>query len=386
MSTKKFQMSRRTLLAGAALGAGTTALSIKTPLIAAQPPPRSIASKYGPPSGVAKLNANENPYGPSPTAIKAMSEAIQKGAYYANASVTKLKSMIAERNDVSTDHIMITSGSSGALMYLAAAVSQSGHIIGPDLFWDTTSKMGTRNSPFGLKYLPKTEDLSIDLKKMYQSINSETALVQVTNPNNPTGMLLDADELSDFSKKASKKTMVLIDEAYNELTDDPDKNSMLPLVKQGENVVIARTFSKIYGLAGMRVGYMIAKPETIEMASAFGLGDYSLNLAGVAGAIACYNDFEFLDYSKSKIVEAKQMIQEALSQEGLNSLPSQTNFMFIDLKDLNAEKFRAAMADQGILIRGIYRDYTNWSRVSMGKLEDVQKFVDALPNSIELVA
>ena len=294
--------------------------------------------------------------------------------------------MIAERNDVSTDHIMITSGSSGALMYLAAAVSQSGHIIGPDLFWDTTSKMGTRNSPFGLKYLPKTEDLSIDLKKMYQSINSETALVQVTNPNNPTGMLLDADELSDFSKKASKKTMVLIDEAYNELTDDPDKNSMLPLVKQGENVVIARTFSKIYGLAGMRVGYMIAKPETIEMASAFGLGDYSLNLAGVAGAIACYNDFEFLDYSKSKIVEAKQMIQEALSQEGLNSLPSQTNFMFIDLKDLNAEKFRAAMADQGILIRGIYRDYTNWSRVSMGKLEDVQKFVDALPSTIELVA
>ena len=249
MSTKKFQISRRTLLAGAALGAGTTALSIKTPLIAAQPPPRIIASKYGPPSGVAKLNANENPYGPSPTAIKAMSEAIQKGAYYANASVTKLKSMIAERNGVSTDHIMITSGSSGALMYLAAAVSQSGHIIGPDLFWDTTSKMGTRNSPFGLKYLPKTEDLSIDLKKMYQSINSETALVQVTNPNNPTGMLLDADELSDFSKKASKKTIVLIDEAYNELTDDPDANTMIPLIKEGYNVVVARTFSKIYGLA-----------------------------------------------------------------------------------------------------------------------------------------
>ncbi len=142
MSTKKFQMSRRTLLTGTALGVGTTALSIKTPLIAAQPPSRIIASKYGPPTGIAKLNANENPYGPSPKAIKAMSEAIKKGAYYANASVAKLKSMIAERNDVSTDHIMITSGSSGALMYLAAAVSQSGHIIGPDLFWDTTSKMG----------------------------------------------------------------------------------------------------------------------------------------------------------------------------------------------------------------------------------------------------
>ena len=118
---------------------------------------------------ITSLDANENPYGPSPTAIKAMSEAIQKGAYYANASVTKLKSMIAERNGVSTDHIMITSGSSGALMYLAAAVSQSGHIIGPDLFWDTTSKMGTRNSPFGLKYLPKTEGSGVSpLKRRYQ--------------------------------------------------------------------------------------------------------------------------------------------------------------------------------------------------------------------------
>ena len=85
-------------------------------------------------------------------------------------------------------------------------------------------------------------------------------------------------------------------------------------------------------------------------------------------------------------IEAKHLTLGALGQAGLNSLPSQTNFMFIDLKDLNAEKFRAAMADQGVLIKGIYRDYSNWSRVSMGKLEDVQKFVHALPRTIELVA
>ena len=211
-------------------------------------------------------------------------------------------------------------------------------------------------------------------------------MVQITNPNNPTGLITDADKLIQFSLKASKRTMVLIDAAYNELTEEPEVNSMVPLVQQGENVVVARTFSKIYGLAGMRVGYIIAKPETIELASKFGLGDYSLNLAGVAGAIASYNDFEFLEYSKSKIVEAKQMVEDGLSTVGLKALPSETNFMFIDLKDLDAEKFRAAMADQGVLIRGIYRDYTNWSRVSMGKLEDVQKFVDALPRIIELVA
>ena len=133
----------------------------------------------------------------------------------------------------------------------------------------------------------------------------------------------------------------------------------------------------------MRVGYIIAKPETIELASKFGLGDYSLNLAGVAGAIASYNDFKFLEYSKSKIVEAKQMVEDGLSTVGLKALPSETNFMFIDLENLDAEEFRQVMADQGVLIRGIYRDYTNWSRVSMGMLEDVQMFIDNLPIALE---
>ena len=383
MSTKKFQISRRTLLTGAALGAAGSVLSIPKPAIAGHHSSKVNSTRYGPAPGIAKLNANENPYGPSPTALKAMSEAIQKGAYYANESVAKLKSMIAERNGVSVDHIMITSGSSGALTHLAAAVSQSGNILGPDLFWDTTSKMGTQNSPFSLKHLPKTKDLSIDLKTMYESIDSDTSMVQITNPNNPTGLITDADKLKQFSLKASKKTMVLIDEAYNELTEEPDINSMVPLVQQGENVVVARTFSKIYGLAGMRVGYIIAKPETIELASKFGLGDYSLNLAGVAGAIASYNDFEFLEYSKSKIVEAKQMVEDGLSTVGLKALPSETNFMFIDLENLDAEEFRQVMADQGVLIRGIYRDYTNWSRVSMGMLEDVKMFVDNLPIALE---
>ena len=133
---------------------------------------------------------------------------------------------------------------------------------------------------------------------MYQSINSETALVQVTNPNNPTGMLLDADELSDFSKKASKKTMVLIDEAYNELTDDPDKNSMLPLVKQGENVVVARTFSKIYGLAGMRVGYMIPslKPYWLQLL----VWETMANLAGSLVRLRVTTTLNFLIIPKAR--------------------------------------------------------------------------------------
>ena len=383
MTSQKIRLSRRTLLAGAVLTTGTAALAVSRPIQAAQSSLLMNKQIYGPSPGIAKLNANENPYGPSPEALKAMSQAIQKGAYYANDSAERLKTMIAERHELTKDHIMITSGSSGALTYLAMAASEKGHILGPDLFWDTTSKMGARNSSFGIKHLAKTKDLSIDLTKMYNSITPETALVQITNPNNPTGLTLEASALKTFCLKASEKTMVLVDEAYNELSDDPDANNMIPLIKEGKNIAVARTFSKIYGLAGLRIGYMIARPETIQMASKFSLGDYSLNIAGLAAAISSYNDFTFLKYSKTKILEGRQMLTDALEANGLAALPTQTNFMFVDLGSIDAEKFRAAMFEEGVMIRGIYRDYNNWSRVSMGKLPDIQKYIDALPKVLD---
>ena len=180
--------------------------------------------------------------------------------------------------------------------------------------------------------------------------------------------------------------MVLVDEAYNELTDNPAQSTMIPLVKEGKDVAVARTFSKIYGLAGMRVGYLIAKPELLEEVGQYGLGDYGLNQAGVAGALASYTDEVFTQYSKKKIVQAREMVFDALKQNGLTALPSQTNFMFVDLGKGDADKFRAAMEKRNVFIRGIYRDYTNWSRVSMGKIADVQMYIDALPEALEEIS
>jgi histidinol-phosphate aminotransferase len=189
-----------------------------------------------------------------------------------------------------------------------------------------------------------------------------------------------------FCKKASKKAIVLIDEAYNELTSSPDENTMIPLINEGYNVVVARTFSKIYGLAGMRVGYMIADPELISKISSFGLGDYSLNQAGVAAAIASYNDEKFLRYSKEKIVEARDMLQDAVKENGLKPLPTSTNFMFVDLGSLNAEEFRKEMEKEKVLVRGIYQDYVNWSRVSTGKITDVKQYIKALPKVLDKIS
>ncbi|MCR9259179.1 MAG: aminotransferase class I/II-fold pyridoxal phosphate-dependent enzyme [Pseudomonadaceae bacterium] len=374
-------INRRMFLAGSSAAIGS---SMVLPGLAAAAPGAMVSSApaYGPLPGVAKLNANENPYGPSPAALKAMDAAMRKGAYYVNDSVTRLKAMIAERHGLTSEHILLSSGSSGGLTYLAQAVSGSGKILGPDLFWDTTSRMGTRQQG-EIKRLPKASDLAINLAAMEDAISDDVAMVQITNPNNPTGMVLAPDELVMFTKRASKKTLVLLDEAYNELTDDPEANSMVPLVKQGYNVVVARTFSKIYGLAGMRVGYLIAAPETIEMISQYALGDYSLNQAGVAAAVASYDDEPFLAYAKAKVVEARGLISEGLAANGLSALPSSTNFMFVDLGKRSAEDFRAAMAQRNVLIRGIYRDYTQWSRVSMGEIKDVQQYVAALPSALD---
>ena len=378
-------LSRRNFLTA---GAATMGASLVTPPLAlAQSATTELAQPlYGPAPGVAKLNANENPYGPSPSAIAAMSEAIGKGAYYVNSTAETLKEMIAERHGLTKDHIILSSGSSGVLTSLAMMAAEKGNILGSDLFWDTTSRMGTRNSTSEIVRLPKTEDIAVDLDAMYFAVDDTIAMAQICNPNNPTGSIVSPQKLKMFCEKTSQTTMVLVDEAYNEVTDDPEGNSMVPLVKAGHNVVVARTFSKIYGMAGMRVGYMIAAPETAELISAHGMGSYGLNQAGIAGAVASYNDTKFLAYSKSKIIEAREMISEAVTANGLMALPSQTSFMFVNLGSINAEDFRQGMAKENVLIRGIYQDYTNWSRVSMGKIPDVEQYVAAMPKVLEALS
>lgn len=380
-------LNRRGFLLGAA-GAVAAASTLRSGLAAAEGPASMTRLKplYGPPPGIAKLNANENPYGPSKAALEAMQEAGSAGAYYAREAAMALRAMIAERNGVDPEYVAISSGSSGVLAATALEAGQSGNILGPDLFWDTTSMSVEAQGIAEVVRLPKDPNMDIDLEAMYAAIDDSISMVQVVNPNNPTGMLLDSAKLKDFCVKASKKATVLVDEAYNEVTDAPEANTMVGLVRDGHDVIVARTFSKIYGLAGMRIGYIIAPPEKIESIGKYGIGAYGLNQAGLGAAIASYEDEAFMSMSRSKIREGREMVYAALKEHGLKGLPSQTNFIFVDLAGINAQAFREAMEKENVLIRGIYRDYTSMSRVSMGKLEHVQMYVDALPKVLSQFA
>ena len=221
--------------------------------------------------------------------------------------------------------------------------------------------------------------MEVDLPGIEAKVSESTGLVQLCNPNNPTGLVTPASVIKPAVKRMAAKTTVIVDEAYMELADAPVETSCIDLVKEGHDVIVTRTFSKIYGMAGIRMGYAIADPETamkIQMTAM----SWS-PCTSYVGAIGCYDDEEFLNYSKSKIVEARQMVMTTLDTLGLEYLPSQTNFVYFK-SGMEANDVQKAMADRKISVRGQYMDYNEWTRVSMGYIEDVERFCKALPEVI----
>lgn len=375
------QLNRRALIGATAAGASVAAFGTGARAdVGAKATPIARKNLYGPNPSDAHLMFNENPFGPSPGALKALYDASSQGAYYQGKSTAYLSAMIAERHGVETNQIVITNGSYEVLTAIALAYTKTGDILGPELFWDSTSRYVERNGFGKIQRASMADGLAIDLDSLKAKLSDEISLVQVVNPNNPTGRLLDARKLRKFCKDVSKTHTVLVDEAYMEITDNPEKNSMMDLVREGHNIIVGRTFSKIYGMAGLRVGYIITQPEIAEKVRSFVTS--SPNVAGIAAAIASYNDNSFLDYSKSKILQARQMIVESTKAMGLNPLPSETSFVFVDV-GMDADVFRDRMKEKGVYIRGKYGEYTNMSRVSAGYIEDVKRYVEALPYALE---
>ena len=381
-----FDISRRFILGGA-IGAGMAGMSGATGLLgkanaeAAFPPEGGLMDTplLGPAEGMAQLSRNENPYGPSDSALKMIEYAGKKGAYYATEANMVLAKLIAERHGVSPEQIVITTGSGEALCAIALVYGPKGPIVAPRLFWDTTALYAVNMNMAEIDRVALTPEMKVDLAAIEAKVSESTGLVQLCNPNNPTGLVADPAEMKAAVKRMAAKTTVLVDEAYMELANDPDGNSCIDLIKEGHNVIVSRTFSKIYGMAGIRVGYTISSPEIAATLRSTAMS--WISGVGLAAAIGCYNDTKFIDYSKGKIVEAREMVQATADTLGLVTLPSQTNFVYFK-SGLPANDLSAKLLTKQIEIRGQYMDYTDWSRVSMGKIEDVERFCKALPEAI----
>ena len=327
-------------------------------------------AQYGPIPGKILLRYNENPYGPSAKGLAAGAEAAKVGAYYPESITTDLQRMIANRHGLSMDNMVLSSGSNEALQAAMVAYGKRGKVVMPELTYNDhvayAKRMGVE-----IVRVPMADDLSIDLDALAAAVDDSVSLVYVCNPNNPTGLAIDGDLLRAFCRDVSKKAVVLVDEAYNEVTDDPSYTSVVDLVRDGENVLIMRTFSKIFGMAGYRVGYGMGHPDIADLVNGHVMA--WPNGVGLATAFASYQDEEFIAFSRAKIVEGREMVNATFRKNGIEPLPSQTNFVYADL-GRNADEIVKKMAERNVMIRGSMGGPANYSRVSMGKLEDIEVF------------
>lgn len=352
------QLSRRTLLGGLVGSAVSLALS-----------PGALA-QFGPAHGVISLTSNENPYGPSAGALKAAAAATAKSAYYPGAISRELAQLIAARHGLKTENIVLSSGSNEALCAAATGWAKRGSIVTAALTYDLHLGFAARIGAEVVR-IPLNRDMSINLDAVAAAIDNSVSLVYICNPNNPTGMTIDGGVLRDFCRTVSRQATVIVDEAYNELTADPDYTSMIDLVREGENVIVMRTFSKLYGMAGLRVGYGMGRPDLVARVRNH-ITSWP-NVVGLAAAHACYNDDDFINFSTDKIAQGRGIVIDAFKRQGIEPLPTQTNFVFADIgRDVDA--FGARMRERNVRVHRAYPGYETYMRVSMGKLEELEVF------------
>ncbi|WP_194774537.1 pyridoxal phosphate-dependent aminotransferase [Pararhodonellum marinum] len=325
----------------------------------------------------ARLLANENPFGPSEKAQKAIAAAVAEGNRYGHGDAAYLIDLIAEKEGVSKDCIMLGPGSTDLLEKTAIALCRKGgQVISAD-----PSYMSLVNTAQAVgatwQAVPLLEDHSHDLQGMKAAITSDTRLIYVCNPNNPMGSVTDAVALRSFCKSASQKSPVFVDEAYLEFMDNPMEQSMVDLVAKGHDVIVARTFSKIHGMAGLRIGYMVATPERVASVTQLVRSTMGLCVTSLKGAIASYQDEAFVANCREWNRTSRAYTSEQLHALGFQEIPSHTSFMIFPIQTAG-KAFAQTMMDQGVGIRVYEIDDQDWCRVSMGTLKEMQYFIEAL--------
>ena len=322
-----------------------------------------------------RLGSNENPYGPSDKAREAMKQIFSEVNRYPFQAVPDFKELLAVKEGVSADYIAVGAGSADLLSATGAAFGLEGGSI----------LSGFPTFPMLMNYaevfkatwdkVDMNEILAYDYQAVASRIKDDTRIVFICNPNNPTGTLVDPAIVKAFCEEVSKKVTVFSDEAYLEFLEPSQQISMVDLVKKGDNVIVSRTFSKIYGLGGLRVGYIVAKPDLIRKITRNQPG-ISNNQMGLAAAKASMYDTEFMARTRKKNAEARKHLTDYLDKKGYFYGKSHTNFVMFDPK-ADAAQILNKMAERGIGIRVWDYKGIQWLRVSIGTLEEMKIFTRA---------
>lgn len=324
----------------------------------------------------ARLMANENPFGPSAAAKKAVTDSLDTGYQYAFQSMFEMRLKIAKYEGVKGTNVLLSSGSSPLLLAAAMYYSKGGKsIITGDPSYDD---LPTQAEHFEGKWVkvPLTPEYKLDLDAMEAKVDGNTGLVYICNPNNPTATVVDTEKLKGFCERVSKKTLVFVDEAYIDYLPDPKAASMMDCVKAGQNVIIARTFSKLYGFAGLRFGYIVGQPETIKTLGMYTPGWAGLSSTTLAAALASYQEKDYLQDALKKTIASKEFLYETLKKEGYTYIPSSANFVMFPLK-MDGKKFADEMMKRGVALRDWKLNGQDWCRVSIGRMDEMEAFAAA---------
>ena len=341
-----------------------------------QPDYSESSSKPRSLGGMIRLNMNENAYGPSEAARKAIIESLSEANRYPRYFTSALREEIAKRENLTPDHVLLTAGST-ELLGLAGLVYglEKGDLVACNPTFDFLLLYAER---LGCSWgrTPLTQTYQQDLNGLDKACGSNTRLIFVCNPNNPTGIEIPTEELKSFCETQAKKYPVYVDEAYVELSPNGRNSSMASLVDSNPNIIVGRTFSKVHGLAGMRIGYAIANPKTIERMANLHTGrGMTISCAAAAAALACLNDPEFEAYSRTKIIEGREMVSKAFDKWGVEYLPSATNFIMFRNDKFSGDPVEA-MEKENILLRK-YDHLLGWTRVSIGTIDEMNAFLTA---------
>ncbi|MGJ9419401.1 histidinol-phosphate transaminase [Massilia sp. CMS3.1] len=347
-------------------------------------PIAEVAREFGlDEAAIVKLASNENPFGVPESSKAAMAKAVLELGRYPDANGFELKAALSARYDVPADWITLGNGSNDILEIAAHAFVQKGESVVFAQYSFAVYALATQGVG-GRAIVVPAVNYGHDLKAMAAAIEPDTRLVYVANPNNPTGTFIGAEEIEAFLKQVPSNVVVVLDEAYNEYLAPEHQFESANWVRKYPNLVVSRTFSKAYGLAGLRVGFAIAQPIVTDLMNRI-RQPFNVNSLAQAAAIAALNDKAFLQKGAQNNAEGYKQMTAAFQELGLEYVPSFGNFVLVRVGDDDqaGARVNVALLKQGVIVRpvGAY-GLPQWLRISIGLPQENATFIAALKKAI----
>lgn len=344
-------------------------------------PIEEVQKEYGI-DHIDKLASNENPLGPSPKAMEAIKKEIESIHIYPDATSMKLKLELAKKYDLSHENIILGNGGEQILQMIAQAFINAGDeaIMATTtfgLYGTSVTHMG------GVPVKIPLKDYKHDFQAFINNINDKTKLIYVCSPNNPTGNIMTKDEIEYLVDNVPEDIVIILDEAYYDYAKvNPNYPESINILKKRPNTIILRTFSKVAGIAGVRVGLALTSPEIATQMNKV-RGVFNVNKLAQAAAIGALSDEEHIEKTVKLNYDSMAIMEKYFNENNLEFIPSNANFMFVNVGMDSRVVFEELMK-KGIIIRpGYLWNWDNWIRVSTGTIEQTERFVEVLDNIIK---